>query len=57
MKGTCPSCSEYVEFEIALLDTVTGQKGPGCPECDRSFSFGQLRRQQEKMFGRPSQRL
>jgi len=57
MKGTCPSCSSHVEFEIALLDTITGQRGPACPECDTVFTAAQLRRQQEKMFGRPSQRL
>lgn len=57
MKGMCPTCSTHVEFEVALVDTVTGQKGPACPECDTVFTSSQLDSLQEKMFGRPSQML
>jgi hypothetical protein len=28
----------------ALLDTVTGQRGWGCDECDYAFSTGELKR-------------
>jgi len=42
---TCPHCSTDAQLKAGvLLDTVTGQKGYGCDECNTAYSTGELKR-------------
>ena len=40
----CPNCGHRGLSGGVLLDTVTGQRGYGCPECDYAFTVGEVRR-------------